>query len=71
MSTEGQDKTNEMSFLFHLRQPPGIRTSIIGRLGGFGTQIVEKRSQRNKIKNTASMAIMTIHGILHLRGYDP
>jgi probable rRNA maturation factor len=64
----GQDKpTNVLSFPFEA--PPGLELPLLGDLV-ICTQIVEKEAKEQDKELLHHWAHMTIHGILHLRGYD-
>ncbi|MEP7728430.1 rRNA maturation RNase YbeY [Marinomonas primoryensis] len=64
----GQDKpTNVLSFPFEA--PPGLELPLLGDLV-ICTQIVEKEAKEQDKVLLHHWAHMTIHGILHLRGYD-
>ena len=64
----GQDKpTNVLSFPFEA--PPGLELPLLGDLV-ICTQIVEKEAKEQDKELLHQWAHMTIHGILHLRGYD-
>ncbi|AWY01358.1 rRNA maturation RNase YbeY [Marinomonas primoryensis] len=64
----GQDKpTNVLSFQFEA--PPGLELPLLGDLV-ICTQIVEKEAKEQDKELLHHWAHMTIHGILHLRGYD-
>ncbi|MBD5770145.1 rRNA maturation RNase YbeY [Marinomonas colpomeniae] len=64
----GMDKpTNVLSFPFEA--PPGLELPLLGDLV-ICTQIVEKEAKEQKKELLHHWAHMTIHGILHLRGYD-
>ena len=64
----GMDKpTNVLSFPFEA--PPGLELPLLGDLV-ICTQIVEKEAKEQEKELLHHWAHMTIHGILHLRGYD-
>jgi probable rRNA maturation factor len=64
----GKDKpTNVLSFPFEA--PPGLELPLLGDLV-ICTQIVEQEAVEQKKPLLHHWAHMTIHGILHLRGYD-
>lgn len=64
----GKDKpTNVLSFPFEA--PPGLELPLLGDLV-ICTQIVEKEAKEQDKELLHHWAHMTIHGILHLRGYD-
>lgn len=64
----GKDKpTNVLSFPFEA--PPGLELPLLGDLV-ICTQIVSKEAEEQNKKLLHHWAHMTIHGILHLRGYD-
>jgi len=64
----GQDKaTNVLSFPFEA--PPGLEFPLLGDLV-ICTQIVKKEAEEQQKALLHHWAHMTIHGILHLRGYD-
>ncbi|RBP84112.1 rRNA maturation RNase YbeY [Marinomonas rhizomae] len=64
----GKDKpTNVLSFPFEA--PPGLEIPLLGDLV-ICTQIVAKEAVEQDKELLHHWAHMTIHGILHLRGYD-
>ncbi|MDE8602336.1 rRNA maturation RNase YbeY [Marinomonas sp. RSW2] len=64
----GKDKpTNVLSFPFEA--PPGLELPLLGDLV-ICTRIVEKEAKEQDKELLHHWAHMTIHGILHLRGYD-
>jgi probable rRNA maturation factor len=64
----GKDKsTNVLSFPFEA--PPGLDLPLLGDLV-ICTQVVEREAEEQKKELLHHWAHMTIHGILHLRGYD-
>ncbi|WP_421850869.1 rRNA maturation RNase YbeY [Marinomonas sp.] len=64
----GKDKpTNVLSFPFEA--PPGLELPLLGDLV-ICTQIVAKEAAEQNKELFHHWAHMTIHGILHLRGYD-
>lgn len=64
----GKDKpTNVLSFPFEA--PPGLELPLLGDLV-ICTQIVAKEAEEQNKELLHHWAHMTIHGILHLRGYD-
>jgi len=64
----GKDKsTNVLSFPFEA--PPGLDLPLLGDLV-ICAQVVEKEAKEQKKELLHHWAHMTIHGILHLRGYD-
>lgn len=64
----GKDKpTNVLSFPFEA--PPGITLSLLGDLV-ICAQVVKKEAYEQQKDTFHHWAHMTIHGILHLRGYD-
>lgn len=64
----GKDKsTNVLSFPFEA--PPGLDIPLLGDLV-ICVQVVEKEAKEQKKALLHHWAHMTIHGILHLRGYD-
>lgn len=64
----GKDKsTNVLSFPFEA--PPGLELPLLGDLV-ICTQIVAKEAAEQDKELFHHWAHMTIHGILHLRGYD-
>lgn len=64
----GKDKpTNVLSFPFEA--PPGLELPLLGDLV-ICTQVVEKEAKEQQKPLLHHWAHMTVHGILHLRGYD-
>ena len=64
----GKDKpTNVLSFPFEA--PPGLELPLLGDLV-ICKQIVEQEAKEQEKPLLHHWAHMTIHGILHLRGYD-
>ncbi|NLQ16044.1 rRNA maturation RNase YbeY [Marinomonas sp. M1K-6] len=64
----GKDKpTNVLSFPFEA--PPGLELPLLGDLV-ICAQIVAKEAKEQNKELLHHWAHMTIHGILHLRGYD-
>ncbi|RNF52013.1 rRNA maturation RNase YbeY [Marinomonas hwangdonensis] len=64
----GKDKpTNVLSFPFEA--PPGLELPLLGDLV-ICAQIVAKEAEEQEKPLFHHWAHMTIHGILHLRGYD-
>ncbi|AAP96200.1 rRNA maturation RNase YbeY [[Haemophilus] ducreyi] len=68
LTYRGKDKpTNVLSFPFEV--PEGIELPLLGDLI-ICRQIVEKEALEQKISLDAHWAHLTIHGTLHLLGYD-
>lgn len=64
----GKNKpTNVLSFPFEA--PPGLELPLLGDLV-ICTQVVEKEAKEQQKPLLHHWAHMTVHGILHLRGYD-
>lgn len=64
----GKNKsTNVLSFPFEA--PPGVELPLLGDLV-ICTQVVKKEAKEQKKELLHHWAHMTIHGILHLLGYD-
>jgi probable rRNA maturation factor len=62
-----QGPTNVLSFPFE--DPPGVETNMLGDLAICAPVVVREATQQNK-SSEAHWAHMTVHGVLHLCGYD-